>query len=138
MADTASHLAVELRDQEFAEGYSESFLDTYVATQIRVLREQREMTQTDLAAALGTTQTVISRIEGASYSSWNIKTLKRLARAFGVRLHISFESVGSIIDEVSGFGRVRLQRAHRKDDPRLQPSPLAPKVAVVDDALKHT
>lgn len=119
MADIAKTLAVELRDREFSEGYSESFLDTYVSTQIKVLREQRRMTQKQLAEALGTSQTVVSRIEGAGYSSWSIKTLKKLARAFDVRLQISFETVGSLIDEVSGVNRKALQRAKRSEDPRL-------------------
>src|SRR5688572_12902544 len=121
MADIASHLVVELRAPEFSEGYSESFTDTYVSTQIKVLREQRGMTQKQLAESLKTSQTVISRIEGAGYSSWNIKTLKKLARAFEVRLHISFETVGSLIDEAACFSRKSLQRAKRSQDPRLYP-----------------
>lgn len=126
MAAIADLLRNDLKDDEFAEGYAESFLDTYVATQIKVLREQREMTQEDLAEAIGTTQTVISRIESADYSSRSLTTLKRLARAFELRLRVSFESVGSLIDEVARFDGANLRRPRRREDPILHPE-LAPK-----------
>jgi transcriptional regulator with XRE-family HTH domain len=112
-------LRTELRDQEYSEGYAESFLNSYVATQIKVIREQRGMKQADLAHEMGTTQTAISRIENVNYSSWNIRTLKKLARAFGVRLKVSFETYGTLPEEVEGFGRGTLQRAAREEDPGL-------------------
>jgi transcriptional regulator with XRE-family HTH domain len=124
MAGISETLKADFRgDGEYAEGYAEGFLGTYVATQIKVLREQREMTQKDLADALKTTQTVISRVENVNYSAWNITTLKKLARAFKVRLHVSFETYGSLVDDVGNFKRERLQRAPRDKDPELLPAP---------------
>jgi transcriptional regulator with XRE-family HTH domain len=124
MAGISETLKADFRnDGEFAEGYAEGFLGTYVATQIKVLREQREMTQKDLADALQTTQTVISRVENVNYSAWNIGTLKKLARAFKVRLHVSFETYGSLVGDVEQFQRERLQRAPRDRDLELLPSP---------------
>jgi transcriptional regulator with XRE-family HTH domain len=119
MSAIVDALRAEFRDQEYSEGYAESFLNSYVATQIKVIREQRGMKQADLAREMGTTQTAISRIENVNYSSWNIKTLKRLARAFGVRLKVSFETYGTLPQEVEGFGRGALQRAAREEDPGL-------------------
>jgi transcriptional regulator with XRE-family HTH domain len=112
-------LKSELRDPEFSEGYAESFLNSFIATQIKVIREQRNMKQADLAREVGTTQTAISRIENVNYSSWNIKTLKRLARAFRVRLRVSFETYGTLPDEVGTFTQESLQRAERENDPGL-------------------
>jgi transcriptional regulator with XRE-family HTH domain len=112
-------LRLDLRQAEFSEGYAESFQDAYVATQIKVLREQNEWTQSDLARELGTTQTAISRIENVNYSSWNISTLKKLARAFRVRLKVSFETYGSLIGDVDSFSREHLQRVPREVDPEL-------------------
>jgi ribosome-binding protein aMBF1 (putative translation factor) len=111
MSAISNALRTELRDQEYSEGYAESFLNSYVATQIKVIREQRGMKQADLAHEMGTTQTAISRIENVNYSSWNIRTLKKLARAFGVRLKVSFETYGTLPEEVEGFGSDTLQRA---------------------------
>jgi transcriptional regulator with XRE-family HTH domain len=119
MSDTSDALRVELRHPEYSEGYAESFLNSYVATQIKVIREQRNMKQSDLAREVGTTQTAISRIENVNYSSWNINTLKKLARAFRVRLMVSFETYGTLPDEVGKFTQESLQRAERENDPGL-------------------
>jgi transcriptional regulator with XRE-family HTH domain len=121
MADIADTLRGELRQEEFSEGYAESFLDAYIATQIKVLREQNELTQSQLAERLETTQTAISRIESVNYSGWNISTLKRLARAFNVRLKVSFETYGSLIRDVKEFNRDSLRRTPRSKDPELWP-----------------
>ena len=85
-------LRQELRnDAEYADSYDESFLNGYIATQIKVIREQRGLTQGQLAGYVGTTQGGISRVENVNYSSWNVRTLRKLARAFDVRLKVSFE-----------------------------------------------
>jgi len=109
----------DLAQPEFSEGYAESFQDAYIATQIKVLREQNEWTQAALAERLRTTQTVISRIENVNYSAWNISTLKKLARAFRVRLKVSFETYGSLIDDMQYFSRENLRRIPREKDPEL-------------------
>jgi transcriptional regulator with XRE-family HTH domain len=115
-------LKADFRDDgEFAEEYAESFLDTSVATQIKVLREDSKMSQKQLGEAIGTTQTAISRIENVNYSARSISTLKKLARAFKVRLHVSFETYGSLIGDVERFNRQRLGRAPRDKDPVLHP-----------------
>jgi transcriptional regulator with XRE-family HTH domain len=121
MADISETLRKDLRNREFSEGYAESFLDTFVATQVKVLREQRELTQKQLADKLDTSQGVISRIEDAEYGSWNVKTLKKIARVLDVRLHISFETCGSLIGEMKRFGRKSLERVPRNEDPVLFP-----------------
>jgi len=126
MKDFEGTLRMELRDKEYSEGYAESFLNSYIATQIKVIREQREMTQAELGQHIGTTQAGVSRYENVSYSSWSIKTLIRLARAFHVRLKVSFEPFGSLPEEVIRFDRKALERVKREDDPGLmeEPSPL--------------
>jgi len=123
MRAIADALKQELRDLEYSEGYAESFLNSYVATQIKVLREQRGMSQPELAALIGTAQSGISRIENVNYSSWNIGTLKKLARAFNVRLSVSFEPYGTLPDEVESFSRESLQRPSRDTDPGLADIP---------------
>jgi transcriptional regulator with XRE-family HTH domain len=112
-------LRSDLRQPELSEGYAESFQDAYIATQIKVLREQNNWTQADLAERLDTTQTAISRIENVNYSAWNIRTLKKLARAFRLRLKVSFETYGSLIPEIEEFSRDQLKRSPREEDPEL-------------------
>jgi transcriptional regulator with XRE-family HTH domain len=137
MSDISEALRSELRDPEYSEGYAESFLNSYIATQIKVLREQRKMKQADLAQEIGTTQTAISRIEDINYSSWNIKTLKRLARAFRVRLSVSFEPYGTLPGEVEHFTRESLQRAARESDPGLADVAAAGVGSILDAPLPH-
>ncbi|HUG81633.1 MAG TPA: helix-turn-helix transcriptional regulator [Bryobacterales bacterium] len=108
-----------LADEAFRYGYAESFLNSYVAAQIKTLREQREMKQSDLAELMGTQQAGISRLENVNYSAWKTETLRRLARALGVRLRISFETFGSLLDEVDNFNRDALRRAKPNKDPQL-------------------
>lgn len=107
----------EFRDKEYRSAYAESFLDTSIATQIRVLREQRGLKQAELAELTGMKQSRISALEDANYSSWNIGTLKRLASAFDVRLSVSFETFGSLLVDVERTNRAALERPAFADDP---------------------
>jgi HTH-type transcriptional regulator/antitoxin HipB len=119
MAAISNVLRHDLQQPEFAEGYAESFLDSFIATQLRVLREQNGWSQAELAERMGKKQTVISRSENVNYSSWSISTLKQYARAFRLRLRVSFETYGSLVDEVADFSRENLQRTPRESDPAL-------------------
>lgn len=114
--DIASSLRKGLLDKDYAESYAESFLNAYVATQIKVIREQRRMTQGELGERIGTTQAGISRIEDVNYSSWSIRTLAKLAKAFDVRLKVSFEPYGTLPSEVVTFNRESLERVDREED----------------------
>jgi HTH-type transcriptional regulator/antitoxin HipB len=121
----------DLLQREFSEGYAESFQDAYLAAQLKVLREQNGWTQRDLARKLDTTQTAISRIENVNYSAWNISTLKKLARAFRVRLKVSFETYGSLIRDIENFSKESLQRTPRESDPELAEPTLKPSEELV-------
>jgi transcriptional regulator with XRE-family HTH domain len=122
MKSISDNLRQQFKDPEIAEGYAESFLDSYIATQIKVLREQHNLSQRELAEKIGTKQGAISRIEDVNYSKWNVTTLKKLARVFHLRLKVSFETYGTLIDEVEHFSRQGLQRAPRENDPALYPA----------------
>lgn len=120
-------LVEQFRDKEYREAFADDFLDAYIAAQIRTIREQRDMTQQELADLIGTKQTGISRIENVNYSSWNIRTLKKIAYALGTRLHVSIETFGSLIEEGASFSRKALQRASVQDDPVLNQLAKLPK-----------
>ena len=53
-----------------------------IAEQVYALRKQRDLTQKQLAEIMGTTQSVISRLENTDYESERIDTLQKLAAAF--------------------------------------------------------
>jgi ribosome-binding protein aMBF1 (putative translation factor) len=74
-------LRVSLQDSEYRHAYADEQLNLSIGTQIKVLREQQEMTQEQLAAKIGTKQAGISRLESANYAGWSIAALRRVAQA---------------------------------------------------------
>jgi ribosome-binding protein aMBF1 (putative translation factor) len=61
-----------------------------IAEQIYELRTAAGLNQTDLARRIGTTQSVISRLEDADYGGHSLTMLERIAHALGHRLCIHF------------------------------------------------
>jgi transcriptional regulator with XRE-family HTH domain len=116
MSELRERLKKEFADQEYREAYAEDFLNTSIATQIKVIREQREMTQGELADKIGTKQAGISRSENVNYAAWKIETLKKIAFALGCRLKVSIETFGSLLDEAETFSREALQRVSFEND----------------------
>jgi transcriptional regulator with XRE-family HTH domain len=117
MPEYRDTLREELRDEDYRYAYAEDFLNTLVATQIKLLREQRGLTQQELAELIGTKQTGISRLENVNYSAWKTETLRKLARALGVRLRITFETFGTLLNEAESFSQQGLQRPEFDSDP---------------------
>ena len=123
MKELAEKLREEFLDKEYRHAYTGEFLNSYIATQIKVLREQRGWNQEQLAQEADMRQSRISVLENVNYSSWNITTLKRLAEAFDVTLNVSFESFGSRLRDIQRFGRESLERFSFDEDPAFQAQP---------------
>jgi transcriptional regulator with XRE-family HTH domain len=116
MNDLRATLYEEFKDEEYAHAYCDEFLNMYVSTQIRSLREQRGWKQEYLAEQANMKQTRISLLESVNYSSWSVSTLSRIARAFDLRLKVSFEEFSTIIEDIYSFSRLRLERTSREPD----------------------
>src|SRR4051812_29947648 len=86
-------------DEDYRYAYAESFLNSYIAAQIKTLRELNTLTRDELARKVGTHRGMISRMENVGYESWTLGMLKRVARSLGVRLKISFEEFGTLVPE---------------------------------------
>jgi transcriptional regulator with XRE-family HTH domain len=106
-------------DEEIAHAYADEFLNMSIATQVRVLREERILTQEQLGNLAGMKQERISVLENVNYSSWSINSLRKLAKAFDVRLKVSFETFGSLIADMNNFNRGALERISRNEERRL-------------------
>jgi DNA-binding XRE family transcriptional regulator len=60
----------------------------YIAGQIYDLRTHAGLSQVQLAKLVGTTQSVISRLEDADYGGHSLTMLRRIARALNCRVEV--------------------------------------------------
>lgn len=116
MSDLSKQLAEEFSDKEYAHAYMEEFNNMTIAAQIKALREQRGMTQQELAQRSGMKQERISALENVDYDAWTIKTLQKLARAFDVSVKMSFQAFSEGIMDVVNIKKERLEVLPREED----------------------
>lgn len=124
------------RDKEYRQVYAESFSDSKIATQIKVLREQRGWTQQQLADAAGMKQSRIAALEDVNYSSWSIRTLRRLAQAFDLWLDVEFKEFGAVWLQLRDFSRESLARRSFVDDPIYKGGKAEQKQVIKPEAVK--
>ena len=74
---------------------------TYIALQVRELRESKNLSQSDLAAKTGTHQSAISRLENTDYGRMSVQTLIDLATAMDVALVVKFASYEDFLSQHS-------------------------------------
>jgi len=117
VSDLRHNLKREFQNEDYRYAYAESFLNTKLAAQIKVLREARGKTQTEMGCLIGTKQSGFSRFEDVNHTVWKTDTLWKIARALGVRLDISFETFGNLIDQKERFSRETLERPDFTNDP---------------------
>lgn len=73
---------------------AEARADAEVARRIYELREKAGLTQARLAKIVGTTPSVISRLEDADYEGHSLSMLRRIAAALNKRIEIRFVPLG--------------------------------------------
>lgn len=76
------------RDMDLADGVENEKFHANIATQVYEARVAAGMTQAELAKRIGTTQSVVSRIEDADYDGHSLALLLRIAAALGKRLGV--------------------------------------------------
>jgi ribosome-binding protein aMBF1 (putative translation factor) len=80
-------------DPEQEDYYEQALFDTEVASMICDLRAKSGLSQRTLAKKVGTTASVICRLEDADYEGHSLAMLRRIAAALGKRVEIRFVSV---------------------------------------------
>jgi len=85
-----SRLREDIKDPEFKTHYREETQALKLAMKIAELRNQKGLSQQELAKLMGTSQQAISRIESGEYEGFTIKTLEKIAGATGMRVKIEF------------------------------------------------
>jgi len=75
---------------QLGERIEEEHLAANIATEIYVARTEAGLTQKQLAERVGTTQSVIARLEDSDYDGHSLKMLRRIASALGRCMRIDF------------------------------------------------
>jgi ribosome-binding protein aMBF1 (putative translation factor) len=75
-------------DSELEDMLRESSINAQVSMIIYDIRKQAGLTQSQLAEAIGTTQSVIARLEDADYEGHSLSMLTRIASALNQKLEI--------------------------------------------------
>jgi ribosome-binding protein aMBF1 (putative translation factor) len=90
--------AIEIIDKLFYEGHPEriieleqEILNAEVAHEIYQMRTKAGLTQRQLAEKVGTTASVICRLEDSDYDGHSLKMLQRIAFALGKRVEVKLK-----------------------------------------------
>jgi ribosome-binding protein aMBF1 (putative translation factor) len=78
------------------ESFEAELVNAELARKIHDLRTDAGLTQKQLADRVGTTASVISRLEDADYQGHSLAMLRRIAAALGKKLEIRFVSAGRV------------------------------------------
>ena len=77
-------------DSERIESFEDELLNARIASQIYDLRTKAGLTQGELAERVGTTASVICRLEDADYEGHSLSVLRRIAEAVDKQIEIRF------------------------------------------------
>jgi transcriptional regulator with XRE-family HTH domain len=122
----SSELVRQITDRDFRNEYMMDQVRTYIAFQIRALREQRRWNQGDLARESGKTQSVISRLEDPDYGKLSLQTCLEIAVAYDLPLLVQITEWDDWLSRMSNvspsamrkrsFDANRLLEIHRKQN----------------------
>ena len=79
-------------DPKLAEAVANESVNVQIAMMVYDARTKARLTQRQLADRIGTTQSVVSRIEDADYTGHSIALLNRIANAIGSSLQLNFRA----------------------------------------------
>jgi transcriptional regulator with XRE-family HTH domain len=96
------------------ESFEQELFNAGLARKLYDLRARAGLSQRDLARRVGTTASVICRLEDADYGGHSLAMLKRIAAALGRRLELRF--VGNVSDARRSGRKRRRRSASAKND----------------------
>lgn len=128
MNETTNRLLTKFQNEDYRYAYDEEFSYARMAMQIQSIRESQDnMTQKELADLAEMRQSRISELENVNYSMWTVSTLRRIARALGVRFSFKFESWSELLPEIEKNDREHLVRPRFEKDETFAKKPEADK-----------
>jgi len=110
------YLASQMKDPAFAAAYRERRMVKEIAAAARAMREQAALSQAQLAALIGTTQSAIARFEMSADRTPEWPTLQRIATALGkqLRMELADPDESRPLVEVTGQPARLVERAERR------------------------
>jgi transcriptional regulator with XRE-family HTH domain len=117
MSKTFDRMRQSFPNKDYRHTYANGLVDSKLATQLKVLREQRGWTQAQLAEKCGMQQARISVLEDVNYASWSISTLRRIGKAFDLWLDVEWKEFGELPRTWQNMSRETLERESFDDDP---------------------
>lgn len=98
--------AIEIIDELFFKGrpemqilLKESRRKFQVAEKLRDLREEKGLSQQDVANRAGTQRSVIARLEHPGYDKHTMSTLRKVSHALGYSIQITFVPHEEVLEE---------------------------------------
>jgi transcriptional regulator with XRE-family HTH domain len=112
-----SKLVEQLKDKAYREAFVFSQMSIPISFQIRALREQRKLTQKQLAEKANMLQPRIVELERPKGNEPNLRTLGRLAAAFDVALIVRFVPFSELAEWAQQFSPDTFMVPSFEDDP---------------------
>jgi len=85
----------------YRKNFARALQQVDLALLVREMREDAGLTQTELARKVGTTQSVIARLEDAEYTGHSLTMLERIAAVCGIALKLHAEKKPDFDREVA-------------------------------------
>jgi transcriptional regulator with XRE-family HTH domain len=111
----------KLDRKDYRHAYMAEGVRTWIARQVRALREQREMSQADLGREADKPQSAISRIEDPDYGKLTLQTLFDLAAAFDLPLLVQFVDWEDWLSRMNDVSSAALEKASYDREDLLSP-----------------
>lgn len=108
ISDKERQLLNSLDSKEYREALAIEHVNTTLAIQIRMMRENHQWKQSDLATRLGKHQETVSQWENPDYGRHSMTTLKALAAAFDVALLVKFIPFSELVQDMVNLSETRL------------------------------
>ena len=135
-ADRRQEIVESLRDKDYRDLYVAEHIRQGIAFQIRMMREDRGWTQSDLGERMGMAQETISQLEDPDYGRLTLRTLKRLGSAFDVAPIVRFAPFSHLVDWIVSLSSDRLvvpsfEHDHLLDGPVAEAGPYSSTVGAL-------
>lgn len=89
MTNYNHYLTQQIKNPKFKKAFDDEMLRLKIAYQILELRHTRKLTQKELAKKIGTTQSVVARIE-QGHENITVDRLDAIAHILGMRVRVEF------------------------------------------------